>query len=231
MTKDQRIYKQIFQAIVEQRLPPGTKLGEEALCEVFGVTRPHVRKGLLRLAHDRLIDLQPNRGAFVAQPSPKEAQDVFVVRRLLEPPMLAAVARAITPGDVASLRDFVEAERETQLSRDRQTAIRMSGEFHLRLAQIAGNEVLVNLLRQLVSRTSLIIAMYETPGASGCNSSHHGELLSLLEGGDVEAASALMIRHLEEIEQSLRFEIRDSQPLSLAAILAPGGSGDLVKAG
>ena len=65
-----RIYRTIFEAVMSQRLAPGTRLAEVALCELFGVGRTVVRKVLQELAHDHIVDLKPNRGATVAAPTP-----------------------------------------------------------------------------------------------------------------------------------------------------------------
>ncbi|MGB3429895.1 MAG: GntR family transcriptional regulator, partial [Burkholderiaceae bacterium] len=74
---EEGIYERLVAAIFEHRLPPGTKLGEESLAGIFGVTRARVRAVLPRLAHEGLVTLEPNRGAFVAQPTVDQARDVF----------------------------------------------------------------------------------------------------------------------------------------------------------
>ena len=75
------IHARIYDAIVEQRLPPGTKLGEETLCEIFGVSRTMIRRVLQRLASEHVVEARPHRGAFVARPSVEEAREVFEARR------------------------------------------------------------------------------------------------------------------------------------------------------
>src|SRR5436189_31504 len=83
-TIDHLVYDRIHRAILEQRLPPGTKLGEESLSSLFAVSRARVRRILLRLAHDKSVELRPNRGAYVAQPSAQDAREVFTARRIVE---------------------------------------------------------------------------------------------------------------------------------------------------
>src|SRR5688572_14525641 len=82
------IYERLLAAIFEHRLPPGTKLGEDRLAAIFGVSRARIRRVLPRLAHEGLVTLEPNRGAFVAKPTVMEARDVFEARRLIEPGIL-----------------------------------------------------------------------------------------------------------------------------------------------
>src|SRR5258705_456644 len=73
---EMRTQRRLAEAIYEHRLPPGTKLPEFDLCRIFGVTRGVVRKVLNRLADEQLLDLIPNRGAFVARPSVDQTRDV-----------------------------------------------------------------------------------------------------------------------------------------------------------
>ncbi|EPN68539.1 GntR family transcriptional regulator, partial [Pseudomonas syringae pv. actinidiae ICMP 19101] len=80
VTQDDIVYEHIFDAILEQRLAPGTKLSEEALGEIFGVSRTIIRRALSRLGHEGVVLLRPNRGAVVASPSVEEARQVFFAR-------------------------------------------------------------------------------------------------------------------------------------------------------
>ena len=75
--EEEAIVEKIYAALINQRLAPGTKLSEALLCEAFGVGRMRVRRVLLLLANRELVDLQPNKGAFVARPTPKQAQEVL----------------------------------------------------------------------------------------------------------------------------------------------------------
>ena len=83
------IVARIAEAIAAHKLPPGTKLGEEALGEIFGVSRTKIRQALFQLAGDKLVTLIPGRGAFVAQPSVREAREVFEARRVIESSIVA----------------------------------------------------------------------------------------------------------------------------------------------
>jgi DNA-binding GntR family transcriptional regulator len=215
---DAAVYAELYDAILEQRLAPGTKLPEDGLGEIFGVSRTVVRKALFRLAHEELIRFRPNRGAIVASPTVEEAAQVFEARRVVESALVRKVFGAITPEGLQSLKDVVSEERAAHERGDRAGWIRLSGEFHLRLAEIAGNRVLGEYLKALVSRTSLIISLYERPGNSACSFDEHASFLIALEANDLKRALTLMERHLEACEARLNTE---EQTLSrdLAAIL------------
>ncbi len=204
------IYGQIFGAILEQRLAPGTKLAEDALGEIFGVSRTVIRAVLQRLSHDHVVDIRPNRGAVVASLSVDEVRDVFEARRVIEAGVIDLACRRCDDSDISALRDLVTEEQAAFTAGDRGAWIRLSGEFHLRVAEVAGNQTLANTLRALVSRTSLAISEYETPGQSACSQPEHLALIDAIEAGDKALAADLMTGHLRGCEAVLDLEEREA---------------------
>jgi DNA-binding GntR family transcriptional regulator len=201
----QTVYERISAAIMVHGLPPGTRLVESRLCEIFGLGRTRIRQVLQRLANERLVTLLPNRGALVCKPSVREAREVFEARGLLEPGIVAKFVAGATRADLQRIREHVAREKAAWRSGDRRACIRLSGEFHLVIAEIAGNAVLTELLRELVSRSSLIIAQYQAPGAASCPPDEHTGLATALERRSPDAA-ALMQKHLQHVFDELRLE-------------------------
>ena len=118
----------------------------------------------------------PNRGASVSRPSVREAREVFAARQVLEAGTVAAFIGSATRADCKRLHEHVAREQAAWRQGDRRASLKSSGEFHLMIAQIAGNQILVDMLRDLVSRSSLIIAVYQAPGARCCPPDEHREL-------------------------------------------------------
>ena len=196
------IVERIYDAVMEQCLPPGTKLPEAALCEAFGVRRARIRRSLLLLAARNIVELQANRGAFVAQPSAEEARAVFEARRSVERAVARLAAERGGPEDLLRLQAHVRAEERAHGEHDRRRLIRLSGEFHVLLAQAAANRVLLGIVKELVARTSLIIGMYGA-AVKNCRTSEHDEILSVLRDGDADAAANMISDHLLGIESQL----------------------------
>ncbi|MGL4559417.1 MAG: GntR family transcriptional regulator, partial [Afipia sp.] len=107
---EEAIVEHIFEAIIEQRLPPGTKLSESALCEAFGVGRMRVRRSLLLLASREVVELRANRGAFVASPTAEQAAEIFEARLILEPDIARLAVERATDDDIVLLSRHLEAE-------------------------------------------------------------------------------------------------------------------------
>lgn len=203
-------------AIVDRRLAPATKLSEAEVGTLFDVSRTVVRAALQALSFEGLVRIERNRGAFVANPSPEEARQVFDSRRLIEPGLARAAAQRITSDEVAAFRERLSDESRLMGERGpsaRRAEIHASGDFHLLLASVAGNGILLRFMEELVARSSLVIALYGRSGASSCGHNDHAEILSALERGDGEEASQLLLAHIDHIESDLDLRVASGMPL------------------
>jgi DNA-binding GntR family transcriptional regulator len=213
------IHRALRDAIIGHRLGPGMKLPEDEVATIYGVSRTVVRSALLALAHDRLVRLEPNRGAFVAKPGPREAREVFEVRELIEPQVAALAAGAAQPHHTTQLAAHLEREHAAVRVGDDSEAIRLSAAFHVVIAEIAGNCILTDYVRDLVSRSSLIIALYWRRRDTTCDSHAHRALANAIGNGDADAASELMRRHLVDLLSGLDLSASNRRSESLSEIL------------
>lgn len=209
--QDEYLYEQIFDAILDQRLLPGTKLTEDDLADIFAVSRAVVRRSLLRLSHDRIVTIRPNRGAFVASPGVKQAREILAARRLIESAIVREAVAAASASELSQLRGQVHEEKEYFEHNKRGSGIRLSGDFHFRLALLSANTTLIKFVKELIPQTSLIIAQYEKPGHSMCSHDEHFALIDVIADGDAEKAVALMDRHLQNIENKLDLSDDDAR--------------------
>lgn len=200
------IADRIVNAIMEHRLPPGIKLAEEKLAVAFGVSRTKIRQALTRLAKDGLVRLTPNRGAFVASPTVQEALDLFAVRRLLEPEVIRNTVARAGKAELARLHDHVALKAEARLRNDRRAIIKLSGEFHMLLADVSGNSFVSKIMSELCPLTCLIIALYDSPQTPACPEDEHSMIVQAIEAKDTEKAISLMIHHLNHVEQELNLD-------------------------
>ncbi|APG85059.1 GntR family transcriptional regulator [Sinorhizobium americanum] len=213
------IYHGLRDAIVSHRLTPGTKLPEDELASIYSVSRTVIRAALQALAHDWLVRLEPNRGAFVAQPSPKEAREVFEARALIEPRVAALAAQVARAEDVTLLRGHLEREHEALDAGRDSDAIMLSAMFHVGVAEIADQAVLTGLVRDLVSHSSLIIALYWKRRDTTCESHAHHALVDAIEARDSDRAAQLMKDHLRDLLSGLELNRTGRKPEHLADIL------------
>jgi DNA-binding GntR family transcriptional regulator len=211
------VYRRVYESVLAHQLRPGTKLPEEKLAAIFGVSRTKVRKVFARLEHEQVVEVIHNRGAFVAHPSVDQAADTLEARRVIEPAIAQSLAGKARRSDTDALRAHVESESDAVKRGDKPAYIRLSGEFHNLVAELAGNDVLARMLRELTARTSLTILLYDAGAGSDCMIDEHGLITDAIERHDAGAAGEIMARHLKDVESSLVFD-RAPGEVDLAAI-------------
>jgi len=216
----QRIAEMLANAIAQHRLRPGVRLVEAQIVETLQANRNHVQAALQRLAMQRIVDIEPNRGATVAQPSAREAREIFAARRAVE----RAIVEAITPAHIAEQQARIEQhmhnERTATASTDRRAIVRELSAFHLLLGDVCGNQVLAQILGNLMVRSSLIVALYQRGDSPPCASDEHQAIIDALRDGDTQAAVAEMIEHLDELEGQLALDEVDAPEVNLRQALS-----------
>ncbi|AUH64597.1 GntR family transcriptional regulator [Paracoccus zhejiangensis] len=198
------IVDSVLDAIADQRLRAGTKLGEQALSDLFGANRALVRRALAQLTAYQVVDHLPNRGAFVATPTPDDARNVFQARRAIEATICRNAVRQADEADLADLRAHLAAEAAAH-GDNRPSAVRLSRQFHLLLARVGRNPVLSRYLEELVMRSSLIIGLYAARQGVLCAEDDHSRIVDAIAARDEALALRLLDQHLRQIEAGVRF--------------------------
>jgi DNA-binding GntR family transcriptional regulator len=216
-TRTEKVHDALRRAIIEQRLSAGARLPEDAIGESFGTSRTIAREALSRLAAEGLVDLIPNRGAFVANPSLDEGRHIFVVRKALERTVMQQIAGQMTPQIAQSLRALVKDEAALGVANEAE-AIRLAGEFHLHLAEMSGNTILQKFVTEVVSRCSLVLAKYARPHSADCAAEEHAQIVEALVAADGSRAGDLMDHHLDSVA-SRALIVRET-PRDVRAVLA-----------
>ena len=215
-TRSDTVYRSLRRAIIEQALTPTTRLPEDTIGEQFGVSRTIVRQALGRLQAEGLVEVLPNRGAFVARPTLEEARDTFEIRHCLEREVIRKLVARISVIGLENLEAHVQQEERAR-GRDGPRSIRLAGEFHVILAQFTGNRLLARYVSEVVSRCSLILAIYARSHSSQCAVDEHRRIIQALRDGDAEAAMAIMDEHLGAVEG--RAELTEVSNRDLSAVL------------
>lgn len=200
------IVRTIIDAISEQRLPAGAKLGEQALSDLFNCNRANVRRALVALSARHVVELRPNRGAYVVRPSAEEARDIFQARRAIERTIVRQAIRRATDQDIASLRANIAAESDARARHDRPTELRTSQQFHMYLARLSGNRVLEHFLAELTMRSTLILGMYSNESHACASCDDHSRIVDALMARDETRLLSLTDEHLRHLEAELDFD-------------------------
>jgi DNA-binding GntR family transcriptional regulator len=202
---EDRVFTAVLDAILDHRLAPGTKLVERDLSEILGASRGAVRAALRRLGHDLLVELRPNRGAVIANPSAAETRDLLEARRVIESALLQRLARTLSAKQLAALRAFCADEQRAYDRGDVKTGKRLSIRFHKLIAELSGNAVLDRFMEQLICRTPLL-ARNSGRLSAYCGAQEHREVVEALARRDAAAAVRRMSAHLDHLERHLALD-------------------------
>jgi DNA-binding GntR family transcriptional regulator len=197
------LYPRLFDAILEQRIDSSSRFTEDSLKEMFCASRADVRRVLTQLSLEQVIVLRANHRPRVATPDREQTRQALHARRLAESTLVRLACQRPQAEGLKRLRGLIERERQAVEQDRRGAAIRLSGEFHLHLATMAGNAPLAHFLGSLVPLTSLAIARSECQTHSCCAWQEHLSLVEAVELRDVSTAAMLMNRHLDHLEQTL----------------------------
>jgi DNA-binding GntR family transcriptional regulator len=215
---DEAIYQAILCAIMEGRLKAGTKLTENPLARLFRVSRERIRKVLHRLGAERRLEMIPNRGARVPRPTLQDVRNVYEAHRVLEAGVLVQLIRILDDALLARLDTHLAEERNAANRGDRAASVRLSGAFHMYLVDALGNADLSRFLRDLLSRSSVMVSVYEPATQSICAVDEHGAIVAALRERDITRAIDVSREHFLHVEGRLRIEQEPAASEDLASI-------------
>lgn len=174
----------------------------------------------MRLEARHIVEVRSRRGWFVVEPSVEEAKRVFQARRALETGAIRLLP-ALTPEQTARLHAHLEAERQAMADGDHPRLVCLMGDFHIRIVESLGNPVLAGIMRDLTARTILISMLYQSDDHAEESHRGHDRIVAALERGDRQAAAEEAIRHLDEVEAGLDFDIAADPLADLRRSLLP----------
>ena len=218
----QPVFDGLHDAIIRHHLDPGAKLVEDEIAAVFAVSRTIVRSALQALARDGIVVLERHKGASVARPSPREAREIFEARELIEPRIAALAAARLTAGGADRLHACLDAEHAALQADNPREAVYQSAAFHRTLAALAGQSVLAAVLDDLLSRSSLVIALYWKQPDAICESRAHRRIVDALADGNGARAATLMRRHIAALLAALDLSERQPPRSNLAEAIGQG---------
>jgi DNA-binding GntR family transcriptional regulator len=215
---DEAVYQAILRAIMEGKLKAGLKLAENPLAEIFAVSRERIRKALHRLGAERRLEMIPNRGSRVPRPTLDDVRGVYEAHRVLEAGVLAQLIRVLDDALLARLDAHLAEEHAAALRSDRAASVRLSGAFHIHLVDALANPELSRFLRDLLSRSSVMVSVYEPATESICAVNEHGAIVDALRARDATRAIAVSREHFLHVESRLRLDNATPVGQDLAAV-------------
>jgi DNA-binding GntR family transcriptional regulator len=221
MATKNEIAQQVVESILAQKLAPGERLGEQQLADLFGVSRTLVREALMQLQARGFVEVRPRKGWYVVEPSFEEAGHAFNARRVVETGLLRDAGKPLQ-SVIRQLRQHVAQERDSLAAADTATRSFLLADFHVCLARCLGNPLLVDVIRDLTARTTLVATLYQSTHGARQSCDEHEAIVAAMASGDLASAEQLMATHIRNVNDALVESSASDDPRErLRASLAP----------
>jgi DNA-binding GntR family transcriptional regulator len=204
---------QIADLILSGDIAPGLKLDEQVLAQRFQVSRTPVREALRQLASTGLIDLRPNRGAFVARVTPQQLEEMFVAMAELEATCARLAAMSMSPLERRGLQRLHEGMGE--LARRGLVAefTDANERLHSLIYSGAHNAILAEAATALRRRLALYRrSQFRTDGRLPRSHAEHDEVVKAVVSGNPAGAHAAMLHHVDLVEASFEKLLASAGP-------------------
>jgi DNA-binding GntR family transcriptional regulator len=191
------VHAELRNAILDGQLAPGTALSVPALAREFGLSRTPVREAVAQLVTEGLAHSQPHRGAVVASFTPRELNELYIVREGLEGVAARLAAEQRNATVEAELDKLLAVQVRSQRKGDERSFVESSFAFHTLIANASANATLFSLIDALQNRTRLAMQHGSTvAGHMSEGALEHRHILDAIRLGDGAAAEESMRHHL-----------------------------------
>lgn len=199
-----RAYQTLLEAILTGKIKPGEHLVETPLADQLRVSRFSVRDAFRELARDGLIEIIPNRGAFVVTLTPDDISEIYELRASLECMCVERAAQRATPEDFAHLQEIVQQMDSVERRNNRVIGAQVDTQFHRVLMNISRHQRAIQVWERMSAQITIIVySVSNFYPLFGGFAARHQELVDLMGKRDAPAASAYLRNHILEGAQKL----------------------------
>jgi len=205
---EDEVYEKLKKAIYRRHIRPSSKLVEGTIAERMGVSRTPVRAAFKKLEQEGFLKIVPKKGAFVVQPTIEEIHQAFAVRILLEQETAFLAAQHIEEEQIQTFLALLEEEKSLFVARDLENYYHFNDNFHYRIAELSGNQVLYQYVQNIVSRTTIFLLLFDPFFQMEINPSidEHLNIVKALEAKNPEGCRQAMREHLLSALHGMKLE-------------------------
>ncbi|MBP7566669.1 MAG: GntR family transcriptional regulator [Burkholderiaceae bacterium] len=204
--------EKLREAILAGVFKPGEKLVEADLCERLGISRSSVREALRHLAAEKLVNIVPNRGPFIAHISLEEAQQIYHVRAMLEGEACYLFAPLADDEDLVAMRAALADFERAVKKGDAMARLASTARFYQVILTGCGNKVIAEMLAGLIARVNFLRARsMSQPGRSRHSLAELQQIYAALEARDARSARAAAVAHVLKASEAARDAFEESQ--------------------
>lgn len=206
---EQIVYKELRKVILNKKLSPGSQLVENVISQKLNVSRTPIRSALKKLSSEGLVEIIPNKGAFVIQPSYEEIKQAYDMRIELEGIAIKNAWENINKYDLEILKELTEKEQSAFKARDIDKYLEANREFHMLIINKSNNKFLIEFAKNMINQTNVYLIFYdvfyeitldEVRGVM-----EHKSIIEALSKGGSKLAEEAMKKHIGNSFQGLEF--------------------------
>ncbi|ODS96076.1 MAG: GntR family transcriptional regulator [Devosia sp. 66-14] len=194
------VYQNLRDDIVSLRLKPGDPISEKEVAARYGVSRTPVREAIQRLADERLVEIYPQSGTFVARIPYDDLPEAMIIRKALETASVRLAAEKATRSQLLALATIVEQQREAAEANDRGAFHRADEAFHAKIAEVSGFPGIWRQVLQVkvqVDRYRRLTLSQQ--GRMAQVIADHERILAGIAAGNADDAERGMAHHLDAV--------------------------------
>ncbi len=215
------VYEEIKKAILNRKIPPKMQLNEEQLAEVFNVSRTPIRNVLRRLQYEKLVQIIPNKGAYIYEPTVEEIEEVFYLRTILELEAVKLACKVATAEQLDELEKLTYLEEQLYKQGEYGDALPVTTNIHLGMVEMSGNKLMLEYCNELCNLTNVFLAFYDSVQTeSPLAPCEHRNIIAAIRERDEEKAVNMFMEHFSRVKSYLRYNHKDI-PINLADIFQP----------
>ncbi|KAB2336709.1 GntR family transcriptional regulator [Cytobacillus depressus] len=182
---EHHVYTHIKTAILARKLAPGKQLIENRISDTLKVSRTPIRNALKNLAAKGLVDIVPNKGAFVTSPTLDEITQAYELRGKLEFIAAQQSMEYFTEKDFSAIKEIIEEEKQALADKNSETFVKANKDFHVAITEKCNNKFLNEFIERLIIQTNIYLILYDeffnNKEQQPYSPSEHSYILSLLE--------------------------------------------------
>ncbi len=201
----QLVYDDIRNKIISRQMFPGNRIIEEDLAQELGTSRTSIRSALQQLRQDGFVEIIPNRGSFVVQPTLEDVIALYETRLTLEVGAIKAAVGRVTADTIRCL----EHNLRQQLALDKSFSISaysaLNRDFHWQIVKAARNPYYERFLAEIYNKVEVYMLFYDKSIDNSSSYCSHEEMLAALREHDTERAVAAVIKDNEKALADIRF--------------------------
>ncbi|MYL63961.1 FCD domain-containing protein [Bacillus hwajinpoensis] len=196
-TVEQKVYQLIKNAILRRQIAPGNQLFESAIAAKVNASRTPIRSAISKLEAEGLVDVIPNKGAFIVQPTMEEMIQAFEMRKVLEEMAIREGYSKLVKTHIALLKSYTEEMSKAFEAGDMLVYHEQNKTFHLIMANASGNRYLIDFMERILNQITIYMILYDVFRENDENDLlEHHQMIQLIEKNDKERLLEVVKEHL-----------------------------------